>query len=113
MAKQKQELSLLLLLCVCVHTERAGIKDVTVIHRLHEVIEAALCHQLVKSYPPTSVAEVRSRISDRLATAQLISTHHSELLARFKSMHPDADFPALHKELFSQEGIDAVLCTQP
>ena len=99
--------------CVCVYIERPGIKDVSVIQRLHEVIDTALWHQLVQSYPPTSVADVRSRIMERLATVQLISTHHSELLAAFKSMHPDIEFPALHKELFSQEGIEAGSATQP
>jgi len=94
-------------LCVRVFAERAGIKDVSVIQRLNEVIDAALWHQLVKSYPPTTVADVRSRITERLAAVQLISTNHSELLAAFKSMHPDIEFPALHKELFSQEGIEA------
>lgn len=95
------------------YTERSGIKDVLVIQRLHEVIDAALWHQLVKTYPPTSVADVRSRITERLMTAQLISTHHSELLTAFKSMHPDIEFPALHKELFSQEGLDSGTTTQP
>ena len=95
-------------------TERPGIKDVPVIQRLHEVIDASLWHQLVKSYPPSSAADTRSRITERLATLQLISTHHSKLLAAFKSMHPDIEFPALHKELFSQEGIEAGgAATQP
>ena len=93
--------------------ERPGIKDVAVIQRLSEVIDAALWHQLVQSYPPASAAGLRSAITEKLATAQVISIRHSELLATFKSMHPDADFPALHKELFSQEGLDAGSATQP
>jgi len=92
---------------VCVYAERPGIKDVSVIHRLNEVIDAALWHQLAKSYSPPSVTGRRSRITEQLAAIQLISSHHSELLAAFKSMHPDIEFPALHKELFSQEGIEA------
>jgi len=94
---------------VCVCAERPGIKDVSVIQRLNEIIDAALWHQLVESCPSAaSVTDVRSRISERLATAQLISSRHSELLAAFKSMHSDIEFPALHKELFSQEGIETV-----
>jgi len=83
---------------------------VTVIQRLSEIIDAALWHQLVESYSSNAfVADFRSKISERLATAQLISTRHSELLAAFKSTHTDIEFPALHKELFSQEpGIDTV-----
>lgn len=77
------------------------------IQRLNEIIDAALCHQLVESYPsPLTLADVRSRISERLVTVQLLSTRHSELLTAFKSMHPNIEFPALHKELFSQEVID-------
>lgn len=94
---------------MCERAERPGIKDVRVIQRLSDIIDAALWQLLVESYPSTvSVTDVRSKISDRLATAQLISTRHSELLATFKSMHDDIEFPALHKELFSQEGIDSV-----
>jgi len=94
--------------CGCMRTERPGIKDVSVIQRLNEVIDAALCHQLVQSYPSmtSSAADVRQRIADQLATLQLISIQHSALLAAFKSRHPDIEFPALHKELFSQEGIE-------
>ena len=93
--------------------ERPGIKDVALIQRVSEIIDAALWHQLVESYPSTSsVVEVRSRISERLATAQLISMRHSELLAAFKSMHSYIEFPALHKELFSQDAVDSVSASQ-
>jgi len=99
---------MMMMLCI----ERPGIKDVSLIRRLSEVIDAALLHQLRQSYPPSSVADVRSHITERLTAGQRISTHHSELLATFKSMHPNIEFPALHKELFSQEGIDTNSATQ-
>jgi len=102
---------------VYVLAERPGIKDMLLISRLSEMIDAALCHQLVASYPPpaqhaesypppASVAELRASIWERLATAQQLSTRHSELLAAFKSTHGDVEFPALHRELFSLEAID-------
>ena len=92
---------------VCDDAVRAGIKDVTVIQRLNQLIDTALYQQLLMTNAPTSVADVRSRISDQLATVQLLSTQHSQLLAAFKSQHPNIEFPALHKELFSQEGIES------
>ena len=102
---------MMMMMMVCI--ERPGIKDVSLILRLSEVIDAALLHQLRQSNPPpSSVTDVRSRITERLTTAQRISTRHSELLAAFKSMHPNIEFPALHKELFSQEGIDTNSATQ-
>lgn len=94
---------------LCIISERPGVKDVMVIKRLNDVISAALQHQLRQSHVNaigmTSI-DMHSRVFEKLTTLQLISVHHSELLAAFKAVHPSVEFPALHKELFSQEGIE-------
>jgi len=48
------------------------------------------------------------RLATMIAELQLLSYRHMELLARFKDSYPSAEFPALHKELFSQEGVDGL-----
>jgi nuclear receptor subfamily 1 group F member 4 len=86
------------------------VKDTMVIQRLNDIIDAALRHQLRQTHTATagaSGADLHARVFEKLATLQLISSHHSDLLMAFKAAHPDIEFPALHKELFSQEGIDS------
>lgn len=91
-------------------SERPGVKDTMVIQRLNDIIDAALRHQLRQTHSAVAGAsgsDLHARVFEKLATLQLISLHHSDLLLTFKAAHPDVEFPALHKELFSQEGIDA------
>ena len=90
-------------------SERPGVKDTVVIQRLNDIIDAALRQQLCQQHPPTSVSagsDLHDKVSEKLDTLQLISYHHNDLLASFKNSHPTVEFPALHKELFSQEGLD-------
>jgi nuclear receptor subfamily 1 group F protein 4 len=103
----------LALLCslVLLNPKRPGVKDILMIQRLNEVVDAALRQQLRQMRATTAAlpnTDIHARIADKLLTLQLISGHHSELLALFKSAHPNVEFPALHKELFSQEGIETV-----
>ena len=85
-------------------TERSGIKDTAIIHRLNENIDAALKLELTATH---SVGDIRMRLAETIAALQMLGLKHGELLSRFKERYPAIEFPALHKELFSQEGVEA------
>jgi hypothetical protein len=95
----------LALLCavVLINPKRPGIKDKLIIHKLNDRIDAALKIELLKT---KSSSDIRIQLAEKIATLQLLSYQHSSLLLRFKELNPTVEFPALHKELFSPEGVE-------
>jgi nuclear receptor subfamily 1 group F protein 4 len=75
-----------------------------IIQKLNERIHCALKLELGKSHPDDE--QLRIHLQQKLPMLQLLNYRHTDLLAKFKEEHPDIDFPALHKELFSQDGLD-------
>jgi len=74
------------------------------IQKLNERIDASL--KLELSTSQQTGVDIRPMLAEKIAELQLLSFRHMDMLARFKDCFPYIEFPALHKELFSQEGVD-------
>lgn len=74
-----------------------------IIHKLNDRIDAALKVELMRT---KSATDIRIQLAEKIATLQLLSYQHSSLLQHFKELNPAVEFPALHKELFSPEGVE-------
>ena len=83
---------------------RQGVKDRQVIEKLGERVQAALRIELEKNHALEE--RIRAKLDERIPVLRLLSAKHHEVLQKFKHRHPDLDFPALHKELFSDETRD-------
>ena len=86
--------------------DRSGVKDAAIIQKLGERMDAALRAELAKNHMQEEAQQIRTILVDRVPVLHLLSTKHNDLLHVFKANNPTADFPALHKELFSQDGAD-------
>ena len=85
------------------HTDRPGLKGVTDILRLNQAILKTLKFELAKTHraPFKGNVSVLDALLARLPMLREISQMHMEALTKFRRAHPQIDFPALHKELFS------------
>ena len=85
---------------------REGVKDREVIDRLCSRVRTALHQQLSRSHGDE--LRMAAKLDERLPVLRLLGAKHYEMLQKFKLAHPDLDFPALHKELFSDDPRDDV-----
>jgi nuclear receptor subfamily 1 group F protein 4 len=97
----------LALLCsvVLIDPSRPGVKDTTLIQKLSERIGAALKLEVGKNHPDEET--FKNRLLEHIQHVHDLSTKHIQVLNRFKMANPGVEFPALHKELFSPEGMEA------
>lgn len=79
------------------------------IEKLGERIEAALIAELNKSHSAENAERVKDQLLALIPVLHNLSVKHVFILNRFKQQYPEIEFPALHKELFSPEGMDAQL----
>ncbi|ELU11015.1 hypothetical protein CAPTEDRAFT_176212 [Capitella teleta] len=91
---------------VLMNPRRVGVKDAPIIQKLGERIEAALKVQFQCNHPELG-DQLSLHLSEKLPLLQLLSARHIDILNKFKQGNPGVLFPALHKELFSQEGFDS------
>ena len=91
---------------LCLFLDRPGVKDTKVIGKLGERINAALRLELDRNH--LEEEQLRAKLDERIPILRFLSVKHSEVLQKFKDSKPDIDFPALHKELFSQDNADNV-----
>lgn len=75
------------------------------IQKLNERIDSALKMELGRNHPEDD--QLRPKLAQKLPLIQLLSIRHVDILNKFKEANPGVEFPALHKELFSQDGIDS------
>ncbi|KAK2172637.1 hypothetical protein NP493_944g01050, partial [Ridgeia piscesae] len=97
------ELSLMCALAL-IDPTRPGVKDTIVIRKLSERIEAALKLELGKNHVEED--QMLMGLLEKIPLLHMLSARHGSILGRFKQENPDVEFPALHKELFSLEGIE-------
>ncbi len=80
-------------------------KDTAVVQKLGERIEAALRAEIGKSRPGEEEL-FKVKIIEKLPTLRDLSVKHIFVLNKFKQVNPSVEFPALHKELFSPDGLE-------
>ena len=80
---------------------REGVKDKEVIEKLYERVRMALHVELDKTH--SADEQIAAKLQERIPVLRLLGSKHNEVLQKFKNTYPDLDFPALHKELFSDE----------
>ena len=85
-------------------TGRAGVKDMAVIQRLSERVEAALRLEITRTRGEEE--PFLNALVERLPKLRQLSSRHIHVLNRFKQVNPSTEFPALHKELFSPDGLE-------
>lgn len=90
---------------VTVSTDRPGIKEQQDVQKLHEKILAALKMEIGNNHREDQ--EILVQFVQQASVLRSLSQHHILILTRFKEANPDVDFPALHKELFSVESVEA------
>ena len=83
---------------------RPGVKDTASVQKLGERIESALKIEVGKTHPED--AEFKMALLEKLPVLRELSMKHIRVLNRFKQANPTVEFPALHKELFSPDGMD-------
>ena len=67
-------------------------------------MEDALRMELKKNRPEHDYADqIRGRLLDQLEDLHSLAQRHNIILHNFKIRYPHLEFPALHKELFSQD----------
>jgi hypothetical protein len=88
-------------------TDRPGLKECANVQRLHERIRDALQAEIDRVHGDLHPG-VHLKVLEFTQALHELSDKHAAFLNRYKCQHPSADFPQLHKELFSQDGIDAV-----
>ena len=81
-------------------------KDNIVIQKLGERIEAALKIQFGVNHRDEE-EQLGLQLADKLPLLQLLSVRHVDILNKFKMTNPAVEFPALHKELFSSDGLES------
>ncbi len=85
-------------------TARPGVKDNAVIQKLGERIETALKLEIGRTRQDDE--EFKQKLLDKLPTLRDLSVKHVLILNKFKTENPNVEFPALHKELFSTDGLE-------
>ena len=83
---------------------RPGVKDRAVIQKLSERIETALKLEIGRTRSDDE--EFKQKLLEKLPTLRDLSLKHVFILNKFKIENPTVEFPALHKELFSTEGLE-------
>lgn len=84
---------------------RCGVKDMSVIQRLSERMEASLKVEINKTR--LDEESFLTALVERLPKLRQLSAQHIIVLNRFKQANPSVEFPALHKELFSPDGLES------
>ncbi|KAL4216819.1 hypothetical protein ACF0H5_024540 [Mactra antiquata] len=87
-----------------VRPDRPGLKDTTDIQKLYEKISSALKLELGKNNREDD--NMITKLNQITWIVRNLNTQHITVLNKFKISQPDVEFPALHKELFSVEGLD-------
>ncbi|KAH3707084.1 probable nuclear hormone receptor HR3 [Dreissena polymorpha] len=87
-----------------VRPDRPGLKDLTDIQRLYEKISSALKMELGKNNREDEM--MITKLNQITWFVRNLNSQHINVLNRFKQAEPDMEFPALHKELFSVEGLE-------
>ncbi|XP_060076316.1 probable nuclear hormone receptor HR3 [Ylistrum balloti] len=87
-----------------IRPDRPGLKELPDIQKLYEKALAALKMEIGKSH--TEDGELLNKLMIHAFSLQNLSAQHIVLLNKFKQSAPEVEFPALHKELFSVEGLD-------
>lgn len=83
--------------------DRPGLKGTLEIQPLNQAILKALKCELNKSHklPIKGDVSVLDALLNSMPTLRELSALHMEALSKFRRSYPQAEFPALHKELFS------------
>lgn len=89
---------------ILIRTDRPGLKDLADIQKLHEKVLTALKLEVGKNHKEEET--LLNKLLQRVEDLRSLGVRHIDVLNRFKQSAPDVDFPALHKELFSVEGIE-------
>lgn len=84
-------------------TDRPGLKDIADVQKLNEKVLTALKQELGKTHANENVL---TRLMQLTWTLRQLSSQHIVLLNKYKLQNPEVEFPALHKELFSVEGLE-------
>ncbi|XP_029653424.1 probable nuclear hormone receptor HR3 [Octopus sinensis] len=89
---------------ILIRTDRPGLKDMEDIQKLHEKVLTALKLEVGKNHKEeeTTLAKLLGHVEE----LRNLGGRHIDVLNMFKRSAPDVEFPALHKELFSVEGIE-------
>ena len=98
-----RRIQLLTWLCICV-PGRPGVKDAGSVQKLSERVEMALKQEVVKTHQDEE--EFLNKLLEKMPVLRELSLKHVLILNRFKQQNPGVDFPALHKELFSTDGLE-------
>jgi len=89
---------------VLVDSRRPGVKDAASVLKLSERVELALKQEVVKTHQDEE--EFLNKLLEKMPVLRELSLKHVLILNRFKQQNPGVDFPALHKELFSTDGLE-------
>ncbi|XP_078328543.1 putative nuclear hormone receptor HR3 isoform X2 [Crassostrea virginica] len=88
---------------VLIRADRPGLKDIADVQKLNDKVLTALKQELGKTH---SDENVLTRLMQLTWTLRQLSSQHIVLLNKYKLQNPHVEFPALHKELFSVEGLE-------
>lgn len=88
---------------VLIRADRPGLKDIADVQKLNEKVLTALKQELGKTHANENVL---TRLMQLTWTLRQLSSQHIVLLNKYKLQNPEVEFPALHKELFSVEGLE-------
>ena len=77
----------------------------SVIQSLSERVEQALRIEITKTHVDEEA--FLTALVERLPKLRQLSSQHILILNRFKQANPLVEFPVLHKELFSPDGLDS------
>ncbi|KAK3096225.1 hypothetical protein FSP39_024661 [Pinctada imbricata] len=88
---------------ILIRPDRPGLKDLTDIQKLNDKVLTALKLELSKNHDDETLV---GKLLQLAWTLRNLSSQHIVLLNKFKQSAPEMDFPALHKELFSVEGLE-------
>lgn len=87
-----------------VRPDRPGLKDTSDIQKLYEKISSALKIELGKNNREDD--NMITKLNQITWIVRNLNSQHIAVLNKFKQNQPDVEFPALHKELFSIEGLE-------
>lgn len=90
---------------ILIRPDRPGLKELVDIQKLYEKILGALKTELAKTHPDN--LDILNKLMQIAWTLRNLSAQHIVLLNKFKISAPEMEFPPLHKELFSVEGLDS------
>lgn len=79
-------------------------KDAAQIQKMSERIESALKLEIGRTHHDDD--DFKAKLLEKLPTLRELSHQHVLILNKFKQQNPNVSFPALHKELFSVDGLE-------